>query len=98
MNSWIRALAAGVIVGVLAGCGGSDSTSPPPIVEPIVAVPAAPTSVSVEPGDTINTVQWSAVASATSYTLYWSETSPLTKTSGDGDSERRVAVQAHRAH
>jgi fibronectin type 3 domain-containing protein len=80
MNSWIRALAAGVIVGVLAGCGGGDSTSPPPIVEPIVAVPAVPTSVSVEPGDTVNTVQWSAVPTATSYTLYWSETSPVAKT------------------
>ncbi|MGB3426541.1 MAG: fibronectin type III domain-containing protein, partial [Burkholderiaceae bacterium] len=82
MNSWIRALAAGVIVGVLAGCGGSDSTSPPPVTTPTVAVPVAPTSVSVEPGDTVNIVQWSAVAGATSYTLYWSETSPLTKTSG----------------
>lgn len=91
MSSWIRALAAGVVVGLLAGCGGSDSTSPPPDtttpivpvpIPPTVPVPAVPSILSVEPGDTVNTVQWSAVASAASYTLYWSETIPLTKTSG----------------
>jgi hypothetical protein len=86
MNGWLKALTAALLFGVLAGCGGSDSTSPlPDTTTPIVAVPAVPavpSSVSVEPGDTVNTVQWSAVAGATSYTLYWSETSPLTKSSG----------------
>ncbi|MGB3428344.1 MAG: fibronectin type III domain-containing protein, partial [Burkholderiaceae bacterium] len=79
MNSSVKSLGAALLFGVLAACGGSDGTSPPPIIEQAAAVPAAPTGVSVEPGDTVNTVQWSAVPTATSYTLYWSETSPAAK-------------------
>lgn len=67
----------------MVGCGGDDS--PAPVVSqptsPVVAPPANPTNLSVEPGDTVNTVQWSAVAGATSYTLYWSDAAPLTKQS-----------------
>jgi len=78
MNRWIKALTAALLFGVLAGCGGGDD--PVPVATtPTIALPAAPSNLSVEPGDQVNTVQWSAVPTATSYTLYWSETSPLTK-------------------
>ena len=33
----------------------------------------------MQPGDELNTVQWPAVAGATSYNLYWSETTPVAK-------------------
>lgn len=46
-----------------------------------VAAPLAVSSLSVEPGDARNTVQWAAVQHADSYKLYWSETSPVTKSS-----------------
>jgi fibronectin type 3 domain-containing protein len=80
MNRWIRGLTAALLMGVLAGCGGGDSTTVPAFTPTTATPPAAPTSLSVEPGDQVNTVQWSAVPTATSYTLYWSETSPLSKT------------------
>jgi len=35
----------------------------------------------VEPGDEVTTVQWLAVAGATSYNLYFSETTPITQSS-----------------
>jgi fibronectin type 3 domain-containing protein len=78
MNRWIKALTAALLFGVLAGCGGGDDPAPA-ATTPTIALPAAPSSLSVEPGDQVNTVQWSAVPTATSYTLYWSATSPLTK-------------------
>jgi fibronectin type 3 domain-containing protein len=85
MNSWLKALAAAAICGVMAGCGGSDDspapvapTTPPPTQ---ATVPAIPTNLSVEPGDQVNTVQWDAVADATSYNLYWADALPLTKQS-----------------
>ena len=84
MKTWIRALTAALLFGVFAGCGGGgDSSTPLPPVAPVVTAPAAPTSLSVEPGDQVNTVQWSAVPTATSYTLYWSETSPVAKTTAN---------------
>jgi fibronectin type 3 domain-containing protein len=58
---------------MMVGCGGGDDDLPPP--------PSAVTSLSVAPGDAVNTVQWSAVDTATSYNLYWSDTSPVTKSS-----------------
>jgi fibronectin type 3 domain-containing protein len=79
MNRWIKALTAALLLGVLAGCGGGDSTTAPASTPTAATPPAAPASLSVEPGDQVNTVQWSAVLTATSYTLYWSETSPLSK-------------------
>jgi len=48
---------------------------------PVGPPPAAVTSLSVQPGDGINTVQWPAIQTATSYDLYWSETSPVTTSS-----------------
>src|SRR5512139_14365 len=81
MKSWIRVITAAVVCGVMAGCGSDDTVTTPTPITPVVTVPASPTSLSVEPGDTANTVQWSAVAGATSYTLYWTDVAPLTKQS-----------------
>ena len=82
MNRWIKALTAALFFGVLAGCGGGDGgTIPVDTSTQIVVPPAAPTSLSVEPGDQVNTVQWPAVQTATSYNLYWSETAPVSKLS-----------------
>jgi fibronectin type 3 domain-containing protein len=78
MNRWVKALTTALLFGVLAACGGDDD--PAPVTPtPAVTVPAVPSSLSVEPGDQANIVQWSAVPAATSYTLYWSETSPVAK-------------------
>lgn len=68
MKTWLRGLLITCICSVMLGCGGSDDPPPPP---------AAPTGLSVQPGDELNTVQWPAVAAATSYNLYWSETTPV---------------------
>lgn len=83
MKSWIYGLAAAITCSVMLGCGGSDGdavptsgTAPPAA---LATAPAVPASLTVVPDDQFNTVQWSAVATATSYTLYWSETSPVTK-------------------
>ena len=81
MKSWIRLVTAAVICGVMAGCGSDDTVTTPTPITPVVTVPAIPGSFSVTPGDEENTVQWDAVAGATSYNLYWSDTSPLTKQS-----------------
>jgi len=78
MNRWIKALTAALLFGVLAACGGDDDPVPASTT-PTVTLPAVPSSLSVEPGDQVNTVQWLAVPTATSYTLYWSDKSPLTK-------------------
>jgi fibronectin type 3 domain-containing protein len=73
MKSWMRGLIAAFACGILlAGCGGGSSSTPPP---------AVPTALSVQPGDAVTTVQWPAVTGATSYNLYWSDTSPVTKAS-----------------
>ena len=70
MKTWLRGLLIACISSVMLGCGGSDDPPPPP---------PAPTSLSVQPGDELNTVQWPAVAGAHSYNLYWSETTPVAK-------------------
>lgn len=63
---------------VLVACGGGGGSSAPSTAQSI-PTPSVPTSLSVEPGDAVNTVEWPAVVGATSYTLYWSTTSPVTK-------------------
>jgi len=75
MTKWMRAIATALIAAVVAGCGGGSDD------DESAALPAAVASVSVAPGDAVNTVQWSAVDSATSYNLYWSDASPVTKSS-----------------
>lgn len=44
--------------------------------------PAAPTSVTATAGDGQVTINWSAVSDATSYNVYWSATTGVTKTNG----------------
>ena len=45
-------------------------------------LPSAPTGVTAAPGDNTATVRWNAVAGATSYNVYRSQTSPVTKATG----------------
>lgn len=70
---WFKTLMSLLLVATLAACGGDDDP------EPTALPTAAPLSVSVEPGDGTNTIQWPAVVDATSYNVYWSET-PLVST------------------
>jgi Tol biopolymer transport system component len=44
--------------------------------------PSAPSNVSTTSGNTQAVISWSPVAGATSYNIYWSTTSGVTKTSG----------------
>lgn len=79
--SGVAALAmASLTVLSFTGCGGSSSTSPPP-----VAAPAAPTAFTVTGGENVATLQWSAPAASTttgtpaSYEIYRS-TNPASTT------------------
>jgi proprotein convertase subtilisin/kexin type 2 len=58
------------------GGGGGGSTSSPQ------APPAAPVSVAATPRDGYVTLSWSAVSGATTYSIYWSTTSGVTKANG----------------
>jgi hypothetical protein len=69
----IWSLVAAMTLGLLAACGGGDGGGTPP---------AAPTQVSVAPGDKQVTIEWGPVAGATSYNVYWSTTDGVTKTTG----------------
>jgi len=60
----------------LSSCGGGGGNNSPP------APPAAPVSFTVIPWDGYVTMSWSAVSGATSYNLYWSTTSGVTKANG----------------
>ncbi|HEY6872117.1 MAG TPA: fibronectin type III domain-containing protein [Geobacteraceae bacterium] len=53
------------------------TTNPPPVV-----IPAAPTGVTATGGTNQVTISWPAVSGATSYNVYWSTASGVTKTSG----------------
>src|SRR5208337_4572358 len=44
--------------------------------------PAAPSGATATPGNSQATVSWSAVTGATSYDLYWSTTTGVTKDNG----------------
>ena len=46
------------------------------------SAPSAPTGVSASAGDGQITISWSSVSGATSYNIYWSTTSGVTKTTG----------------
>lgn len=48
----------------------------------IGSVPAAPTGIAATAGDGKVTISWNAVSWATSYNIYWSATSGVTKTTG----------------
>ncbi len=47
-----------------------------------VPIPAKPTGASATPGDGQATITWTPVTDATSYNIYYSTTSPVTKASG----------------
>lgn len=56
------------------GGGGGGTASPPPT--------GIPQNVTATPGDRLVTITWSPVFGATSYNLYWSATSGVTKITG----------------
>jgi len=58
--------------------GGGESSNGPTATE----LPSAPTAVTPSAGDRQVTISWSAVSGATSYNIYWSETSGVTKDNG----------------
>lgn len=76
MLKWIKALAGTLVCSALVACGGGGSNSS---VTPQIAPPSQVVSLSVQPGDAVNTIEWPAVVTATSYDLYWSDTTPVTK-------------------
>ena len=47
-----------------------------------VPAPAAPSGLTVTSGNSITTISWPAINEATSYNIYWSTTSGVTKTNG----------------
>jgi len=73
----LSALAAMFLALLMTACGGGggDSSAPAP-------PPAPPASVSAAPGIGQVTLNWTDVADATSYNVYRSITSPVTKTTG----------------
>jgi len=62
----------------LAACGGGGNGG-----SGNTASPGAPVNVSVTGGDGFNTVQWASVSGATSYNLYWSTSTGVTKNNGN---------------
>ena len=60
---------------VKAGTNPKSSSSKP-------ATPSAPTGVAADAEDGQATISWNAVSGATSYNIYWSTTSGVTKTNG----------------
>jgi len=66
---------------VLISCGSSSSDSAP--ITTTATGPSAPQSVSVQSKVQKTTVSWDAVTDATSYNLYWSQTSPVSTSSSN---------------
>lgn len=66
---WIASLT----IALLAGCGGGGGDSSSTSVE----VPEAPSAMTVTAGDNEATIEWNAVARATSYNIYRSTTQGL---------------------
>jgi len=68
----VYGLAIGVFLlfsAVLTGCGGSNSSP--------TSAPTAPTNITITPGNAQVTIRWPAVASASSYNIYWSTTTGI---------------------
>ena len=63
---------------------GGESTPSPQVsaVPSVVPAPAAPTDVTATPGNGQVTIAWTAVSGATSYNIYWSNTSGVTTANG----------------
>ena len=62
--------------------GGESSASSQASATPQVSAPSAPTGVGAVAGNAQVTVSWSAVSGATSYNLYWSNSSGVTTSTG----------------
>lgn len=60
-----------------ASAQATATTNPPPVV-----IPVAPTGVTATGGANQATISWPAVSAATSYNIYWSATSGVTKANG----------------
>lgn len=69
---------------IVTAVNGAGESAPSIQTSAMPQVPAAgaPTGVLAMPGDTQNTITWSTVTSATSYNIYWSTTSGVTKANG----------------
>ena len=61
------------------------------------SAPAAPTGVVASAGNTQNTITWNASTSATSYNIYWSTTSGVTKANGTKISSLLSTTYPHTA-
>jgi hypothetical protein len=61
---------------------GESAASSQVSATPQVPAPAVPTGVSASPGDGKNMISWNGAAGATSYNLYWSVISGVTKANG----------------
>ena len=70
------ALAVMFLVLLITGCGGGGGGDSSPIA------PAAPTGVAATAGHGEVSINWPAVAGATSYNIYWSTTAGVTKATG----------------
>ncbi len=64
---------------VLAGCGGGNPATPPPVTP---SAPSSPVNIKAAPGDKLNTIIWDNVTGANSYNLYWSASAGATKATG----------------
>lgn len=53
------------------------------VLETVKRIPLAPTGVVVNSSDGQNTISWDPIPEATSYNIYWSESYPVTKITGN---------------
>ncbi len=70
------------VVASLMSCGGGGGNSPEPNSTPQPSVPSAPQGVASITGDGQVTITWNDVTDATSYNIYWSTSSGVTKNTG----------------
>jgi fibronectin type 3 domain-containing protein len=72
LMGWLTAIALTLLTLALAGCGGSSTATAPP---------AALTGVTATAGDTQVNVNWTPVASAATYNIYYATTASVTTAS-----------------
>ena len=70
------------VVTAVNGGGASPDSSPAAAATPVPPIPAAPTGVTAVAGDGKVTVSWTPSSGASSYNVYWSTSSSVSKTSG----------------
>ncbi len=75
-NMLLKLFAIIILTGII-GCGGGGENTPPPS-----NIPIAPVNVSAQAGNEQVIITWDAVAGATSYNIYWSNTSGVKKATG----------------